>query len=173
MAKQDSFSNRLNQLLKIKNITKAELSRQTGIDRSSITHYTNGDWEGKQDSVYAIATALNVSEAWLMGYDVPMERKPVYTIERLSDHQKKLLTAYDALNDLGQEEAQKQVENLTYIPKYQKSSPLPEQPGTESEVQEEEDHLMPIAAHSTRADGDASEAVAVAKAYLKNRKKKQ
>ena len=43
------------------------------ISKSSISHYLKGDWEGKQDAVYSIAQVLNVSEAWLMGYDVPMD----------------------------------------------------------------------------------------------------
>ena len=143
------------------------------MNRSDICQYLAGKSEPNQNKLYVLAVALDVAEAWLMGYDVPMKRLTSYSSETLTIKQKQLLTAYDSLNDLGQEEAQKQVENLTYIPKYQKASPLPEQPGTDSEVQEEEDHLMPIAAHSTRADGDASEAVAVARAYLKNRKKQK
>ena len=52
-------------------MTQAELSSRSKI--SSISHYLKGDWEGKQDAVYSIAQVLNVSEAWLMGYDVPMD----------------------------------------------------------------------------------------------------
>lgn len=72
MNKSETFASRLERLLQLRNITKAELSRRTGISRSSITHYVKGDWEGKQDAVYAIAEATGVNEAWLMGYDVPM-----------------------------------------------------------------------------------------------------
>ena len=39
-----------------------------------MTTYMSGDYEPKQDRIYLIAQALNVSEAWLMGYDVPMSR---------------------------------------------------------------------------------------------------
>lgn len=74
MYRPSSFSERLNKALELKQITKAELSRATGISKSSLTRYSKGDWEGKQDAVYAISRALNISEAWLMGYDVPMER---------------------------------------------------------------------------------------------------
>ena len=72
MERAFTFAERLQELLRRKNITKAELSRRTGISKSSITHYVKGDWEGKQDSVYAISEAFNLNEAWLMGYDVPM-----------------------------------------------------------------------------------------------------
>lgn len=74
MARIATFAERLKGALEMRQITKAELSRITGISKSSLTRYTKGDWEGKQDAVFAIAQALDVSEAWLMGYDVPIER---------------------------------------------------------------------------------------------------
>ena len=52
----------------------AKKTATSGISKYSISHYLKGDWEGKQDAVYELARALNVSEAWLMGYDVPAER---------------------------------------------------------------------------------------------------
>lgn len=54
-----------------------ELATLSGISKYSISHYLKGDWEGKQDAVYELARVLDVSEAWLMGYDVPHERKTV------------------------------------------------------------------------------------------------
>lgn len=73
--KRISFSERLRQGLELKNMKPAELSRLTNISKSSISHYLKGDWEGKQDAVYRIAHALGVSEAWLMGFDVPREKQ--------------------------------------------------------------------------------------------------
>ncbi len=40
-----------------------------------MSQYIKGTFEPKQDRVELLAKALQVSEAWLMGYDVPMERK--------------------------------------------------------------------------------------------------
>lgn len=74
MQKPSTFAERLKTALDYRQMTKAELSRLTGISKSSLTRYVKGDWEGKQDAVYAIANVLDVSESWLMGYDVPMER---------------------------------------------------------------------------------------------------
>ena len=74
MDRPATFAERLKTLLEVKQITKAELSRMTGISKSSLTRYVKGDWEGKQDAVFAIAHATDVDEAWLMGYDVPMEK---------------------------------------------------------------------------------------------------
>ena len=70
----DTFSNRLNKAITIRNIKPVELSEKTGIDKSKISSYMSGRYKAKQDGVYLISNALNVSEAWLMGYDVPMEK---------------------------------------------------------------------------------------------------
>jgi len=69
-----TFSERLRQGLEASGMKASELSSITGISKSSISHYLKGDWEGKQDAVFFISKALNVAEAWLMGYDVPKER---------------------------------------------------------------------------------------------------
>ena len=74
MEKKYSFSERLREGLAVSNLKASDLSKLTGISKSSISHYLKGDWEGKQDAVYSISRALNVSEAWLMGYDVPISR---------------------------------------------------------------------------------------------------
>lgn len=69
-----TFAKRLREGLDIRQMTQAELSKESGISKSSISRYLSGAWEGKQDAVYALSKVLNVNEAWLMGYDVPMER---------------------------------------------------------------------------------------------------
>lgn len=73
--KKDTFANRLYEGLTIRGLKPAELSRISGISKSSISEYLKGKYEAKQDGVYILSKALNVSEAWLMGADVPMERK--------------------------------------------------------------------------------------------------
>lgn len=72
MEKKFTFAERLRELLVHFNITQTELSLKTGISKSSVSRYIKGDWEGKQDAVFRIASAFGVSEAWLMGVDVPM-----------------------------------------------------------------------------------------------------
>lgn len=70
----DTFSNRLNTAMRIRNIKAKDLSEKTGIAKSSLSEYINGKYEAKQDGVYLLAKALNVNEAWLMGCDVEMEK---------------------------------------------------------------------------------------------------
>lgn len=61
----------------MRGMKQIELATLSGISKYSISHYLKGDWEGKQDAVYELARVLDVSEAWLMGYDVPPQRKTV------------------------------------------------------------------------------------------------
>ena len=68
-----TFARRLREGLDVRGMTQAELAKRSGISKSSISRYIKGDWEGKQSAVYELAKALGVTEAWLMGYDVPME----------------------------------------------------------------------------------------------------
>lgn len=79
-----TFSERLREILELKNIKAIDLAKLSGISRGAISSYLSGRWKAKQNNIYLIANALNVNEAWLMGYDVPMEStrpKPItYTI---------------------------------------------------------------------------------------------
>lgn len=68
-----TFAQRLREGLNIRQMNQTELAKRSQISKSSISRYIKGDWEGKQGAVYALAKALGVTEAWLMGYDVPME----------------------------------------------------------------------------------------------------
>lgn len=54
--------------------TQADLVRETGLSKSTLSRYLSGQFEPKQIAVNKLATALNVAEMWLWGCDVPMER---------------------------------------------------------------------------------------------------
>ena len=77
----DSIANRMKIAMSNLKISQAELVKRTGIGKSSISTYLTGEYEPKQKNLYKIALALNVNEAWLMGLDVPMERKSATTDE--------------------------------------------------------------------------------------------
>lgn len=72
MDKKYTFAQRLRELLDHYNIRQADLASRTGINKSSLSHYLKGDWEGKQDVIYKISSTYGVSSAWLMGVDCPM-----------------------------------------------------------------------------------------------------
>ena len=68
----EKFNNRLNEGLRIRNISAAQLSRITKIDEATISNYRKGKYEPKQRKLEKIAKALHVSIPWLMGADVPI-----------------------------------------------------------------------------------------------------
>ena len=70
----DTFANRLSKIISIRNIKPIELSEKTGIDKSKISSYMSGRYKAKQDGIHILSKVLNCDPAWLMGYDVPMER---------------------------------------------------------------------------------------------------
>lgn len=70
-----TLKKRLTEALALSNMRPVDLSSKTGIPKSSISQYMSGYSKPNSERVYLISKALNVSEAWLMGYDVPMERE--------------------------------------------------------------------------------------------------
>lgn len=66
---------RIKEALYIRGMKQADLVAQTGIGKSSISTYISGSYIPKQKNLYKIAKVLNVSEPWLMGLDVPMEKE--------------------------------------------------------------------------------------------------
>lgn len=71
---KESFSNRLEKAMQMRNLKASELSEKAHIPKSAISQYLSGLYEAKQKSIFKLASVLNVSEAWLMGMDVPMEK---------------------------------------------------------------------------------------------------
>ena len=79
--RQATCGDRIKKALRIKGMKQSELCQITKIPKSAISQYISGAFEPKQDRIYLISKALNVSEAWLMGFDVPMERRSPPTDE--------------------------------------------------------------------------------------------
>jgi transcriptional regulator with XRE-family HTH domain len=71
-----STAQRLSEALADKNMKQSELVRASGIDSAAISRYLSGAYEPKSVAISKLATALDVSEMWLWGYDVPKERTP-------------------------------------------------------------------------------------------------
>ena len=87
--------------LQIRGLKQADLCQITKIPKSAISQYISGAFEPKQDRIYLISKALNVSEAWLMGYDVPMDRVNSSSLEEpvLSEGEKLWMELYYRLSD--------------------------------------------------------------------------
>lgn len=87
---------RIRTALTIKGIKQSDLCRLTKIPKSALSQYISGAFEPKQDRIYLMSQALNVSEAWLMGLDVPMERQ----LKKDSPEEPKLTEGEKILLDL-------------------------------------------------------------------------
>lgn len=66
--------NRISEALTIRNMKQVELCEKAKVGKSSVNHWISQHWQPKQKALMAMARALDVSEMWLAGYDVPMER---------------------------------------------------------------------------------------------------
>lgn len=67
-------ADRLREALQQSGKRQADLVRETGVDKGALSSYLSGKYEPKQKAIGKLAVALNVSEMWLWGYDVPMTR---------------------------------------------------------------------------------------------------
>lgn len=93
-----TISERLKEAMQLRNIKQVDLVNATGIGKSSISTYIAGSYEPKQRNIYKLAKALNVNEAWLMGYDVPLERSD-YNISH-DDHVNNLINKYPEIHQI-------------------------------------------------------------------------
>lgn len=79
---KQSTQQRLNQLMSERGLKQVDilnmsipLQERTGIkmSKSHLSQYVNGKSQPDQHKLYLLSKTLNVSEAWLLGYDVPKE----------------------------------------------------------------------------------------------------
>lgn len=75
------IAHRIKEAMKENGMTQAELSRVSGISKSTLSEWLNDKYEPKQNNIYVLAEALKVNPTWLMGLDVQMEvEKDITTI---------------------------------------------------------------------------------------------
>lgn len=106
--KKHTTSYRLKQIMTERNLKQVDIlnlampfCRKYGIklNKNDLSQYVSGKVEPGQNKLYILGQALNVSEAWLMGFDVPMEKsyKPNKNTNddiSLNSHERKVLLAY-------------------------------------------------------------------------------
>lgn len=82
--KQENTSIRLKKIMQERNLRQVDILELTAplckkydvkMNKSDISQYVSGKVEPSQDKLVILGMALNVNEAWLMGYDVPMDSK--------------------------------------------------------------------------------------------------
>ena len=100
-------SQRIAKALDIRNMKQADLCKYAKVPKSSLSLYLSGAYEPKQNRIYDMARVLNVSEAWLMGYDVPMEREEKNSPEepKLTERERMVLEIFRKIPEDRQAEA--------------------------------------------------------------------
>lgn len=68
------LKDRLSEAMELRGLRAVDLVEATGIPKVTMSYYLSGKTVPRSDKLYKLAQALNVSEAWLLGYDVPMHR---------------------------------------------------------------------------------------------------
>ena len=71
---EDTFANRLNKILEIRNMKQVDLCEKTKLSSGLINKYLKGKAFARQDKLSILAEALDTNEVWLMGYNVPMDK---------------------------------------------------------------------------------------------------
>lgn len=81
---KETTSSRLKRLMSERNLRQVDILEKAApfcskygvkLNKSDLSQYITGKVAPGQDKLSVLGHALNVSEAWLMGYDVPMERE--------------------------------------------------------------------------------------------------
>lgn len=96
------IKDRLNEALIMRDMTAAELAAATGLNKSSLSRYLTGENIPRSKAIGKMAEALNVSPAWILGYNVTIDGKSIIDIDlsKLTEENKTRLQAYyQALKD--------------------------------------------------------------------------
>jgi transcriptional repressor len=74
---KDNCSDRIKQALNLRSMKPIDLVEKSGVKKSALSQYMSGKITPRQKALDSMAKVLNVSPAWLMGFDVPMEREDI------------------------------------------------------------------------------------------------
>lgn len=153
-SKKSTTSDRLKEIMRNRKLRQIDILEMTKpycekhnvkMNKSDISQYVSGIVEPGQEKLSILGMALNVSEAWLMGYNVPMDRDYVSTANMgvVTLREVKLINDFRKLNEIGQKEAAKRIEELTHIDKY---------------TEKDESYLLPNAAHEIEGASEEDKA---------------
>ena len=118
LQKVATISERLQIAMDKRKIKQIDLSRSAGVNQGALSRYLKGSYEPKSATIYKLALALDVSDMWLEGYDVPMVRSQKQKeIDFKNNMYKKIAQDMDLLKTISQyynlpEEKQKTIRDL-------------------------------------------------------------
>ncbi len=118
---RESFSSRLKKAMSEKKmkqidiINKSKLLSDNGakITKTDLSQYVNGKTTPGQKKLYILSKTLDVSEAWLLGYDVSSEH-PSDEERRQLSHNKQIIAAHIS-DDVTDEEMKHIIKYIKFI----------------------------------------------------------
>lgn len=69
------------------------------LSKSDLSQYCSGKVEPRQDKLTLLGAVLDVSEAWLMGYDVPMKKNITPIIESGDERLRELIQLFNIMSN--------------------------------------------------------------------------
>ena len=87
---------RLIEAMKLRDMTATELANKSGLAKSSVSRYLTGENIPRSIAIGKMANALNVSPAWILGYNLTIDGQEIPNIEidKLTEENKTRLFAY-------------------------------------------------------------------------------
>ena len=106
--KKFTTAQRLEQVMKSRNMRQVDIlnaaepyCKKYGVKlgKNDMSQYVSGKVVPGQDKLTILGLALNISEAWLMGYDVPSEREIPPTVAKDGGRTQEYVQLFELLND--------------------------------------------------------------------------
>ncbi len=154
--KRDNTATRLKYLMETRKIRQIDILNltmpfcekyQIKMNKSDISQYVSGKVEPNQNKLAILSMALGVSESWLAGYDVPMERpefsKDIKQTSSSQDMDTKEFSVQDPSHRFLHAKLQKSFGQLTDKNRQR----VIDYSEKLLELQQMEENILPVAAH--------------------------
>ena len=120
--KQATTADRLRQIMQERQMAQVDILRaakpfcekyDVKLGKGMLSLYVSGKAEPGQEKLAILGLALNVSEAWLMGFDVPMERKITPISDAIED--RRLIKIHELAEQLNPEEQDHIISQMEWL----------------------------------------------------------
>lgn len=89
------IKDRLNEALQLRGMTAADLAKKSGLAKSSVSRYLTGENIPRSIAIGKMATALDVSPAWILGYNLTIDGLEIaLDLGKLTEENKTKIIAY-------------------------------------------------------------------------------
>ena len=129
--KKSELKDRLKEAMDIRGLKQADIVEKGKIDKGQLSSWLSGKYKPRQNNISKLSEILSVDEAWLMGYDVPMERSTPKGFQHrseqynnthkqymLNQNESALISEYRKLNNTGKKKLISTAREMNCSPLY-------------------------------------------------------